>query len=71
MNVYSEYTTLSKKALMFPILLAITLLQHLCETGFSTLMTNAVKPHVCLKLMSIQPDIHKLTAAMQQHQPSH
>lgn len=38
MHLYSKYTALCKKALIFPMLFAITLLQHLCETGFSTPM---------------------------------
>lgn len=76
MHVYSEYTALSKKALMFLMPFATT---YLCETGFSALVAIKTKyrnkldvqPDLCLKLTSIQPDIHKLTAAMQQHHPSH
>ena len=76
MHVYSEYTDLSNKALMFLMPFATT---YLCENGFSALVALKTKyrnkldvePDLRLKLTSIQPDIKALTAAMQQHHPSH
>lgn len=46
-----------------------SLVQLSCDTALKLILE--IQPDLCLKLTSIQPDIHKLTATMQQHHPSH